>query len=132
VFHALAMDRSNGSERSDVRAADLDRIVDIERRVVSVYEVEEAENTKPESGCKLNRPATVTLYRVFPKKGALAPVQEKKKFATKIQEETKKMGAELLSFDPKTGVWRFRVQHFSRYAFQDKDSHEKETGLAIE
>ena len=106
----------------DVRGADLDRIVIIDSKDVSVYEKDEAEDTKPDEGSKLNRPAKITFYQVFHKKGTEASTEEKEAFATKIEKTTRKIGAEFISYNAETGVWCIKVQHFSRYRFQDDES----------
>jgi Nucleoporin autopeptidase len=53
----------------DVRGANLDDVVAIETKDVSVYQKDEEEGTKPEIGTKLNRPAVITLDGVFPREG---------------------------------------------------------------
>lgn len=103
----------------DVRGANLDRIVVIEPKSVSVYTDEEDEGRKPEVGTKLNRSAVLTLENVFPPDPS-AP----EKFAKKVARQTVKMDAELISYLPSTGEWILRVQHFSRYALDDDSDDE--------
>jgi len=111
----------------DVRGADLDRIVAIEPQDVSVYMLDEEEGTKPEVGSKLNRPAAITFYNVFPKSGPGADEEEKAKFERKVERNTKRIGSDLISYDRNTGEWKIRVQHFSRYALLDEDTDESDT-----
>jgi hypothetical protein len=106
----------------DVRGVDLDSVVVIESKNVSVYDEAESKGQKPQQGSKLNRPAVITMYDVFPKDGAESSVEAKEKLKRKIEKSTTKMGADLISFEPESGVWTFRVAHFSRYGLGDDDS----------
>ncbi|KAL7549274.1 hypothetical protein ACHAWF_012551 [Thalassiosira exigua] len=106
----------------DVRGVDIDSVVVIERKNVSVYDEAEENGTKPQRGSKLNRPAVITMLGIYPKDGAESPPEAKAKLRRKIEKSTKKMGAELLSFEEENGVWKFRVGHFSRYGLDDDDS----------
>jgi len=112
----------------DVRGADLDSIVYIEHRSVDVYSNEERDGVKPAMGTKLNRPAIVTCYNVYPKeKGAGASEEEKTKFATVVARKMSKMdAATLISYNKDTGVWQFRVEHFSKYSLDDSDEDEEQ------
>jgi len=109
----------------DVRGVDLDEIVTINHKDVGVYDEAERNGTKPEVGDKLNRRAVITMFDVFPKEGSDAAAIEK--FERKIAKSTKGMGAELVSYDSSSGVWKFRVPHFSRYALVD-DSDDEDDG----
>ncbi|EED91206.1 hypothetical protein THAPSDRAFT_262891, partial [Thalassiosira pseudonana CCMP1335] len=106
----------------DVRGVDLDSVVVIETKNVSVYDDAELNGDKPRQGSKLNRPAVITMFGIYPKGGAESSVEAKEKLKKKIEKSTKKMGADLLSFDADGGVWTFRVGHFSRYGLDDEDS----------
>ncbi|KAL7521194.1 hypothetical protein ACHAWX_005888 [Stephanocyclus meneghinianus] len=106
----------------DVRGVDLDSTVVIESKNVSVYDDAELNGNKPKQGSKLNRPAIITMYGIYPKSGPESSSESKDKLANKIEKSTKKMGAELISFNADTGVWKFRVGHFSRYGLDDEDS----------
>lgn len=106
----------------DVRGVDIDSTVTIESKNVAVYDDAEFNGNKPAQGSKLNRPAVITMYGIFPKSGTESAPEAKKKLSTKIEKATKKMGAELISFDVESGVWKFRVRHFSKYGFNEDDS----------
>ena len=110
----------------DIRGVDLDAIITIKPKDVSVYEKQEELGTKPMEGSKLNRPAIITFHEVFPKDGPGASAEAKKKLDQKIQKHTKKMGSELIMYDSEKGIWMFRVPHFSRYVF-DEDSDEDDS-----
>lgn len=117
----------------DVRGVDLDIVVGIEDKEVAVYdEYEEITGcTKPPVGSKLNRPAYITLEHVFPTLGNTEEAIAK--FERKIAKQTAKMGADLLSYDSSSGLWKFRAHHFSRYGFianDDEDSDEEYTNAS--
>jgi nuclear pore complex protein Nup98-Nup96 len=113
----------------DVRGIDLDKVITIEPRDVAVYDEQERDGTKPEVGNKLNRPAVITMYDVFPKEGSDRAAIEK--FERKIARTTKAANAELISYDSSSGVWKFRVPHFSRYALLD-DSDDEDDEIQVD
>jgi nuclear pore complex protein Nup98-Nup96 len=110
----------------DIRGADLDSIISIEPKAVEVYSVEEEQGTKPAIGSKLNRPAIITCYNVFPQAGRNASEEQRNRYAQKVAMRTTNMGAELVDYNKNSGVWKIRVQHFSRYALVDDDSDNDE------
>ena len=71
---------------------------------------------KPAMGDGLNKPAEVTLYKVLPReKGVLIEDPAKKqKWIRRLQETATKQSTEFISYDPDRGIWKFRVEHFSR------------------
>ena len=111
----------------DIRASDLDRIVVIEPKDVSVYNTEEAEGTKPAEGTRLNRAAYITYYEAFPKDNPEASPEEKQKYMERLEKVTRKMAAEFISYNKTTGEWKIRVRHFSRYALVEEDSDVEDT-----
>ena len=44
-------------------------------------------------------------------------------FLTKILEQS---DAEHISYDSESHVWEFKVEHFTRYGFQDEESEDEE------
>lgn len=102
----------------DIRGIDLDQVVVIEPKSASVYTKEEEENKKPPIGTKLNRSAIITLEGVYAPEATL---ESQEKFSKKVERQTKKMGAQLIDYDATSGVWKLKVQHFSRYALDDED-----------
>jgi Nucleoporin autopeptidase len=98
-----------------VRGANLDDIVVIEAKDVSVYQKDEEEGTKPEKGTKLNRPAVTTLDGVFPREGRGVTKAAMNRFSEKVKKATQTMNAEL------SHTIRIRVHHSSRYALLDDD-----------
>ena len=113
----------------DVRGVDLDRVVSIEPKDVSVYSIEEEEGTKPAVGTKLNRPAAITYEEVFPRDDPQASKTEMDKFALRLEKRCEKMGAEFVSYERSTGTWTIRVVHFSRYALVDEDDSDDDTPM---
>jgi len=113
----------------DVRGVDIDTVVLIESKNVSVYDEAEETGQKPQQGSKLNRPAVITMYDIYPKDGAESSAEAKEKLKRKIEKSTKKMGAELLSFDEESGVWKFRVGHFSRYGLDDDSDDDSDDDI---
>ncbi|KAJ1425284.1 hypothetical protein B484DRAFT_330880, partial [Ochromonadaceae sp. CCMP2298] len=99
---------------TDVRGLDLDRAVKIEHKEVFVYE-EEA----PPQGTGLNKPATVTLCRVFPKEGSTD--RKRADFVHKLEDFCALNGAKMVLYSAATGDWVFAVDHFSRYGLDDSD-----------
>ena len=113
----------------DVRGVDLDSTVVIESKNVSVYDDAELNGNKPKQGSKLNRPAVITMFGIYPKAGSGASSEAKEKFAKRIKKTTKEMGAELISFDPDGGEWKFRVGHFSRYGLGDDSDEDSDDDI---
>jgi len=109
----------------DVRGIDLDTLVSIEPKDISVYHEEEKAGTKPPEGTKLNRPAVLTFHDIFPRNGASASAEAKEKFERKIEKSTKSMGSELIMYDVNSGIWMCRVPHFSRYGLVNDDSDDE-------
>ncbi len=76
--------------------------------------------SKPEVGRGLNKPAMVTLKHVFKRDRATGqPVTDhvrQQAYAAYLKKVTTDLGADFVSYDPGTGVWRFCVEHFGRYA----------------
>lgn len=106
--------------KTDVRKLNLDDIVQFEKKAVTVYP-EQGIVPKPREGEGLNRPATITLFNVFPKKPETAD-----KYSSMIGNTTKKLGAKLLNYDPVKGIWEFEVAHFSRYGLMEDEEEEEE------
>lgn len=74
-----------------MRTLNIDDIVQFEKKAVTVYP-EQGIYPKPPEGDGLNRPATITLFKVFPKKAETAD-----KYSGMISNTTKKLGAKLVS-----------------------------------
>ncbi|KAG2489541.1 hypothetical protein HYH03_011992 [Edaphochlamys debaryana] len=90
--------------------------------------------TKPPMGSGLNKPAELTLYGVFRKDketgmqikdGPRAQAYEKS-----LRQMCGRMGAKFLSYKLDGGVWKFEVEHFSRYGLMDLDDDDAAGGAA--
>lgn len=102
---------------TDVRRLDLDSHVKFNNREVMVYM---NEGEKPPVGEGLNKAAEVTLLNVkcIDKMGnRYIDGPKVDKYREMLIKKGKEQGGEFMSYDPMTGEWKFRVQHFSRYAF---------------
>jgi nuclear pore complex protein Nup98-Nup96 len=94
--------------QTDVRDLNLDEIVVIENKMISVYD-DIQENDKPPRGTELNKPAVVTLYQICPKTITAEAIE---KFEKKLQKSCNKNGSEFLHYDVDLEEWMFRVKHF--------------------
>ena len=96
-------------EPVDLRGLDLDRILDIGKEndipyvdVCCDYGLDGV--MEPNTG--LNKKAQITFYKVLNKN---EPTEDMTEF---IRERTEQMGAEFVSYNPKSGKWVIRVSHF--------------------
>lgn len=75
----------------------------------------------------LNRKAQITLDNVYPRKvGNNTLIQDvdellQMNFAEKLRKITVKKDAKFVDYRPETGSWVFKVDHFSRYGYNDSD-----------
>jgi nuclear pore complex protein Nup98-Nup96 len=111
----------------DVRGLDLDTIVNLSRGSVEVYLDEEA---KPEVGQGLNRPAEVTMLKVFKiDKESGKPTQYPEaveRFTRKLKKVAAEQGARFVMYDGGNGTWKFEVEHFSKYGLVGEESDDEE------
>ncbi|ULT99579.1 hypothetical protein L3Y34_000701 [Caenorhabditis briggsae] len=107
----------------------LDEIVVFRHREVTVYPNEEK---KPDEGQELNRPAEVTLERIwYTDKKTKKEVRDVVKLAEvgwreHLERQTIRMGASFKDYRAETGSWVFRVEHFSKYGLADDDDEPME------
>ncbi|WJX55881.1 hypothetical protein P8452_41600 [Trifolium repens] len=106
--------------KTDVRGLCLDDIVKFHRHVVVVYE---DENDKPAVGQGLNKEAEVVLV--------LDKCRGDDVLVKKLKQSTERQGARFISFDPVTCEWKFLVDHFSRFGFDDDDDDDDEEDAVI-
>ncbi|KAK2378290.1 Nucleoporin autopeptidase [Trifolium repens] len=105
--------------KTDVRGLCLDDIVKFHRHDVVVYE---DENDKPEVGQGLNKAAEVVLVL---DSGKLKSKECRDDvLVKKLKQSTERQGARFISFDPVTCEWKFLVEHFSRFGFDDDDEED--------
>ncbi|PHT93344.1 Nuclear pore complex protein NUP98A [Capsicum annuum] len=113
---------------TDVRRLDLESLIQFNNREVIVYM---DESKKPPVGQGLNKPTEVTLLNIkcFDKKTGQQFTEGPRieKYKDMLQRKAADQGAEFVSYDPVKGEWKFRVQHFSKYRFQE-DNEDDEYG----
>ncbi|KXZ47639.1 hypothetical protein GPECTOR_34g798 [Gonium pectorale] len=106
----------------DVRGLALQDIVQISYGEVLCYP---NPATKPAQGSGLNKPAEITLYGVYRKdKETGAPIKEGARgqgYEKLLRQMCGRMGAKFVSYKLDGGVWKFEVEHFSRYGLMDLD-----------
>lgn len=114
-------------ESFDVYGLNLDEIVHIRHKEVVLYP---DDDVKPPVGQGLNRPAQVTLDRVWPiDKITRLPVDDEERLAKMDYEGTlrracAKNNTRFKEYRSQTGSWVFKVDHFSKYGLSDSDEEE--------
>lgn len=109
---------------SELNNIDLDSIFEFRFKEVILYP---DDNNKPPVGTALNRPAKVTLLKVWPKdKSTGELITDVKKIENMNYEAIviracRRMNVEFVSYQPETGSWCFKVQHFSKYGLLESD-----------
>ncbi|KAH0311177.1 hypothetical protein KCU71_g7785, partial [Aureobasidium melanogenum] len=104
----------------------IDDIVKINVRQVTVYTT--GVNTPP-MGQGLNVPSTITLENSWPRAQAgRLPVHERKgqRYEKHIERLRRVQDTEFISYDPESGIWVFRVPHFTTYGLDDDDESDDE------
>ncbi|WKY00571.1 hypothetical protein Q1695_014977 [Nippostrongylus brasiliensis] len=102
----------------------LDELVVFRHKEVTVYP---DESKKPPLGQGLNRPAEVTLERVwYIDRTTKEEIRDPLKlidigWRDRLEKVTARMGATFKDYRPSTGSWVFRVEHFSKYGLPDDD-----------
>jgi nuclear pore complex protein Nup98-Nup96 len=89
------------------------------------------ESQKAARGEGLNVPSEISLERCWPRdKATRAPIKNPNDPAWQRQERKlrKMKDTEFVAFEPESGVWTFRVPHFTRYGLGSDDEEEDETG----
>ena len=122
-------------EKVDLTGIDLREIITIDERGAEVYV--DGVHDKPEVGKGLNVKSLITLNNIRPRKNQTASAKEEK---LKRCLESKE-GAQHISYNGDTGVWEFRVDHYTRWGDDseededeqmDKESHEIEEAKNID
>nr|CAI5817793.1 unnamed protein product [Callosobruchus analis] len=119
-------------DEMDITGLNIDELVHFRYREINVYP---DDSKKPPVGEGLNRRAQVTLDNVYPRKlgtnTLIKDVEEllQMNFAEKLRKVTMKKGAKFVDYRPETGSWVFKVDHFSRYGFDDSDEEADANGL---
>ncbi|RCN34966.1 nucleoporin autopeptidase [Ancylostoma caninum] len=102
----------------------LDEIVVFRHKEVTVYP---DDSKKPPLGEGLNRPAEITLERVWHvDRTTKEEIRDPLKlidlgWRDRLEKVTARMGATFKDYRPSTGSWVFRVEHFSKYGLPDDE-----------
>ncbi|KHJ93989.1 nucleoporin autopeptidase [Oesophagostomum dentatum] len=110
--------------RIELENVTLDELVVFRHKEVTVYP---DESIKPPLGEGLNRPAEVTLERVwYVDRATKEEIRDPLKlidvgWRDRLEKITARMGATFKDYRPSTGSWVFRVEHFSKYGVPDDD-----------
>ena len=104
-------------------------IVLIELRSLTVYP---DQTKKPALGKELNVPSTIFLANSWPRqkdRRTLLPEKSGPRFNKHVDRLRKVGGTEFVRYEKDTGIWVFRVPHFTTYGFdyEDDDASEGES-----
>jgi len=108
---------------TDIQGLNLDEIVSIRRNEVEVYA--DDYNHKPEIGMELNKPAQITLFKIWPSESLTRDIINGAEdtvlanFIARLRQKTLEMDAVFVDYRPVEGAWVFDVEHFTRYGLQD-------------
>ncbi|KAG5889547.1 hypothetical protein JTB14_024955 [Gonioctena quinquepunctata] len=111
-------------DEMDITGLNVDELVHFRYREINVYP---DDAKKPPIGEGLNRKAQVTLDNVYPRKPGtnilINDITEllQMNFAEKLRKVTVNKNAKFVDYRPETGSWVFKVDHFSRYGFDESD-----------
>jgi nuclear pore complex protein Nup98-Nup96 len=96
-----------------------DKIVEIRVRSITVYPESSA---KPPVGKGLNVPSTLYIENSWPRaRNKPSAATSGPVFDKHIQRLKRMAGTEFLNYDVKTGVWTFKVPHYTRYGLDYDD-----------
>lgn len=110
--------------RTNVIGINFDELVRISTFAAEVYPAEvEAKGLKPEVGLGLNKPAIISLYKVY-------QGERDRRSPTDFEESLKRRAECLddctfLGYDRKAGILTFRVEHFTKYDFSVLEEEEE-------
>ncbi len=107
-------------------------VVEFTERACVVYV---DESIKPPVGEGLNVPAKITLQNCWPRTkdtGEIVKDENHSRFKKHIKVLHNMPNTTFISFDVKTGLWSFRVEHFTRYGLDDDDDDDAESNIEVE
>ncbi|KAE9555595.1 hypothetical protein FO519_001173 [Halicephalobus sp. NKZ332] len=116
----------------ELSTLDFEKIVVFRSKEVTVYP---DETVKPPVGVDLNRPAEISLERVWPydketQEYIKDPVaMGKLRFRNRLELVCQRMDAKFIDYKLNTGTWTFSVRHFSKYGLMDDDEELTEADL---
>lgn len=104
------------------------KIIEIRIRSISVYS---DASTKPPRGKGLNVPSTIHLENSWPRArgGAPSSATSGPLFDRHILRLKRMPNTQYLSYDTQTGVWTFKVPHYTRYGLDYDDEEENREDL---
>jgi nuclear pore complex protein Nup98-Nup96 len=117
-------------EEVDLTTVPLDdlfgKIVEIRIRSITVYS---DASTKPPPGKGLNVPSTLHLENSWPRaRGAPSSATTGPLFDRHILRLKRMPNTQYVSYDTQTGVWTFKVAHYTRYGLDYDDEEESDDG----
>ena len=109
---------------SDISDFDFSNWIKISLNSIEVYpdQLFSASNPKPEMGSKLNKTAILTFNNIIGLDSQISANDFKKK----LKRLCKNQSAEFISFNPQTRILIIRVQHFTKFAFNDLEIEQAE------
>ncbi|CDW76976.1 subunit of the nuclear pore complex that is localized to both sides of the pore [Stylonychia lemnae] len=112
---------------TDITEVNLETTVAIMQGRVEVYMDDDKTTVKPEVGLKLNKPALITLYNM--------DILKKKTIQEKVDVYKKgceKQGSMFISYDSNKKILVMKVQHFTKYGFDDDEESEQQDDVAFD
>jgi nuclear pore complex protein Nup98-Nup96 len=108
----------------------IDNIVQLSTRSATVYAIA---SKKPPMGKGLNVPSTISLANSWPRKSdRKTPSGEKSgvRFKKHIERLKRVPDTTFVNYDKDTGVWTFKVEHFTTYGFPEDDDETDGEGVS--
>jgi len=108
----------------------IDNIVQLTTRSATVYAIS---SKKPPMGKGLNVPSTISLANSWPRKSdRKTPSGEKSgaRFKKHIERLKRVPDTTFVNYDKDTGVWTFKVEHFTTYGFPEDDDETDGEGMS--
>lgn len=103
-------------------------VIDIAVRSVSIYP---DSSTKPPRGKGLNVPSTISIENSWPRnKGKPEGLNSGPLFEKHIRRLKVMPNTEFIKYDVETGVWVFKVPHYTRYGLDYDDEDEDDFGMS--
>ena len=99
----------------------LGKIIEFLPRSLTVYQ---AGMQKPPMGKGLNVPSTITLANSWPRKKTVT----RENVAKHVANLKKVANTQFVSYEPESGLWKFKVDHYTTYKFEDDDDEDEPGG----
>lgn len=107
-------------------------IVRLDLRSATVYHDDQH---KPKPGEALNVPSVIHLENSWPRSaGGKQAVAKKsgKEYEKHLTRLKRVVGTQFVNYEPETGVWTFRVEHFTTYGLDEEDEEDEEESALTE